>query len=227
MDVACGLRCRSALVHSTPIPALAPVAPFRRPWQPSRLYARMAQPKSATYLVQRLTTGDPAAAQELFTLVYGELKQTAQQLLAGERRGHTLQATALVHEAFLRLCDADVVGYQGRDHFLRTAVTAMRHVLTDHARARRAEKRAGGRERVPLDDVVEEFERRALDLLSLDEALKELSQIDEELGRIVELRYFGGFTIDDTARILEISTPTVERRWRLARSWLHDRLKGK
>ncbi len=183
----------------------------------------MADAHPATRVLLRMGSGEATAASELFPIVYEELRRAAHGVLGGGDR-QTLQPTALVHEAYLRLVDHDAVGFEGRDHFVRTAVRAMRHVLIDHARARGATKRGGGKARLPLDAVIDSIEANAIDLLALDEALQKLATLDDQLVRIVELRFFGGLTIEETARLLGVSTPTVERGWRFARTWLHDKL---
>lgn len=177
----------------------------------------------ATVLIQRAGAGDRAAAEELLRVVYGELRELAASALSRERAGHTLQPTALVHEAWLRLAGPDA-GWNGRGHFFGAAARAMRQVLVDHARARNAAKRGGGRAAVELDEALLAWESRALDLLALDEALAELARVDERAVRIVELRFFAGLEMDEVARALELSLPTVERGWRMARLWLRARL---
>ncbi len=177
----------------------------------------------ATVLIQRAGAGDAAAAEELLRVVYGELRQLAAAALSRERAGHTLQPTALVNEAWLRLAGPSA-GWSGRGHFFGAAGRAMRQVLVDHARARNAGKRGGGRASVELDESLLAWESRALDLLALDEALAELSRVDERAVRIVELRFFAGLEMAEVARALELSLPTVERGWRMARLWLRARL---
>lgn len=180
------------------------------------------QPLDATELLARHAAGDERASAELLPVLYGELKRIARESMARERRGHTLQATALVHEAWVRLLGSGTGGgFEGREHFLRTAAQVMRRVLVDHARARNAEKRGSGRaHHVELDDVVERFEAQGTQLVELDDALKELMRVDEELARVVELRTFGGLTVSEVAAALDISKATAERRLRLARIWL-------
>jgi DNA-directed RNA polymerase specialized sigma24 family protein len=151
----------------------------------------------ATRMLARLRGGDHGAADELLPLVYEELCRLASRYMRGQAPGHTLQTTALVHEAYLRL---------------------------DHARGRRAVKRGGGRQRIPLDEALELFESHSVDLLALDEALGQLAEIDERQRRIVELRFFGGLTAEETAEALTLSTRTVERDWRHARAWLYHAL---
>jgi RNA polymerase sigma factor (TIGR02999 family) len=158
--------------------------------------------------------------------VYAELRRIAERLMGGQRADHTLQPTALVHEAYLKLIDREGGGrWKDRRHFVRLAASAMRSVLVDHARGRAAVKRSGGeREPLPLDQLAGLLESGGVDLLSLDEALSRLEAQDAELARIVELRFFVGLTIDETAAALERSPATVERRWRVARMWLRSEL---
>lgn len=180
----------------------------------------------ATMLLQRLADGDRAAADQLLPLLYSELHGLASRHMRGERAGHTLQATALLHEAYLRLVDVTEPDWDGRGHFLRMASRAMRNVLVDHARSRNAAKRGGQARRVPLDDALASFETDSLDLLALDEALERLFVADEQTARIVELRFFGGQSVADTATALSVSPSTVERGWRVARAWLRLELLG-
>ena len=161
-----------------------------------------------------------ATVQQLFPLVYDELRNVAARYLSRERADHTLQPTALVHEVFLRLAARRDGHWDDRVRLIGMAARAMRQILVDHARARRSAKRGGNRQRINLADAVGIFEQPALDLLSLDEALTSLGQIEERLVRIVELRFFGGCTIQETAQILELSTSTVEEDWRIAKAWL-------
>ena len=178
-----------------------------------------------TRLLQRISAGDARAGDELLPLLYQELKSVAAACMDRERPNHTLQPTALVHEAWMRVIGArEGPTWSGRDHFVRAAACAMRHVLVDHARARAAQKRGNGGRVLPLDSVMASFEERQLDVLALDEALERLTAMDEQLGRIVELRFFAGLTIPETARVLGVSTPTVERGWRVARLWLRNEL---
>jgi RNA polymerase sigma factor (TIGR02999 family) len=183
-----------------------------------------AQPTPATVILQRLGQGDAGAEAELLALVYAELRGMADAELRGERVDHTLQATALVHEAWLRLVDGSATDWTGRAHFYGAAARAMRQVLVDHARARGAAKRGGGRARTPLDESLALYESRALDVLALDEALQRLAAADARAARIVELRFFGGLEIAEIAAALDVSVPTVERSWRMARAWLRAEL---
>jgi len=179
--------------------------------------------RRATELLARIGDGERSAADELYPLVYAELHALAQRCMGGERRDHTLQPTALVHEAFLKLVGNDG-GARHQDEFLRLAARAMRNVLVDHARRKRSAKRGGGRERAELHDDVLASETLPEDLLAFDEALEKLEQVDPQLARVVELRFFAGHTIEETARILGVSHGTVEGGWRVARLWLAKHL---
>jgi len=181
--------------------------------------------RNATRYLHEMSAGDPRAANELFHLVYAELRALAGSYLRGANPAQTLQPTALVHEAYLRMVDVQD-GWESRAHFLGVAAKAMRSVLVDHARAKGAEKRGGSRQRVPIDDLVDELEQAGADLVSLDDALQALAELDADLARLVELRFFGGLTIEETSKVLGSSTATVERSWRTARLWLRDRLGG-
>ena len=180
-------------------------------------------PKPVTALLRAWSRGDVAARDELLPLIYDELRRRASAHLRHERRGHTLQPTALVHEAYLRLVDQNVA-WKNRMHFFSLASEMMRRILVDHARARKADKRAGGT-RIELDEAVSILEERDIDLVLLDRALAELTDLDPRQGRIVELRFFGGLTLEETAEVLGISTATVKREWNLARVWLYGRLR--
>jgi len=152
--------------------------------------------------------------------LYRELHRRAVQMMRGQPKHHTLQATALVNEVVLKLgCRLDPSDDE-RAHYLAVASRAMRHVLVDHARSKGRQKRAPGGDQLQLDDVVVSYEERALDLVALDEAVQRLSEFDEPMARAVELRFFGGLTVDDTARILGMSKRTLERRWNATRAWL-------
>jgi RNA polymerase sigma factor (TIGR02999 family) len=167
--------------------------------------------------------GDRAAAGQLFEVLYGELRRRAQAILHGSTEV-TLQPTVLVHEAWLRLVPRRGAAFQDRMHFLRVAAQAMRSVLVDHARARGADKRGGDRDRLPFDVLLSIYEDRAVDLLALDEGLRELERLDEQLSRVVEMRFFGGYEIAAIGEVLGVSASTVDRAWRTARSWLRARL---
>jgi RNA polymerase sigma factor (TIGR02999 family) len=172
---------------------------------------------------QLLASDEPGDAAKLAEIVYAELREIARRHLRGERKGHTLQTTALAHEAYLRLVDDRNAGGAGRSRFLALASQAMRRILVDHARRRAASKRGGDAERVTLEGVVDE-RGKGVDVLALDAALEELSRLDGRKGRIVELRFFGGLTVPEIAAELAVSAPTVEREWAHARAWLRARL---
>jgi RNA polymerase sigma factor (TIGR02999 family) len=175
-------------------------------------------------LLRAWAGGDLQAREALVPLVYHELCRRASGYLRHERIDHTLQATALVHEAFLRLAGRDRVAWQNRGHFYAVAAQMMRRILVDHAREHRAAKRPGAARRVDLDDQIPAPEPAGLDILMLDEALNELSAMDARQGRIVELRYFGGLSEQEVAVTLSVSRATVTREWRRARAWLYHRL---
>jgi len=180
--------------------------------------------KPVTALLRAWSGGDEKARDQLLPLVYDELRRRAAAHIRRERRGHTLQPTALVHEAYLRLVEQNVV-WKNRSHFFGLASEMMRRILVDHARNRKTGKRAGGWTRVELDEAMAISEERDIDLLLLDQALTELSTVDAGHGRIVELRFFGGLTLEETAEVLGVSRATVKRDWRLARAWLYRRLR--
>jgi len=167
--------------------------------------------------------GDEQALARLIPLVYDELHALARRHLRDERPDHTLQTTALIHEAYLRLCGADVA-WEGRVHFLAVAAQTMRRILVDHARGRARAKRGGGEAPITLDDALVASPGRPDALLALDEALQRLSALDERKGRAVELHYFGGLTYDETAAALGISAATVDRELRMAKAWLYREL---
>ncbi|HZW08750.1 MAG TPA: sigma-70 family RNA polymerase sigma factor [Phycisphaerales bacterium] len=176
-----------------------------------------------TQLLQRAGRGDRAATDELFPLVYDELRRLAGGMLAAERASHTLQPTALVHEAYMRLVGPTDQGWEGRAHFFGAAARAIRRILVDHARARGRAKRGGGWQRVALEEQ-EAPPSSPLDLLALDDALEHLARIDPRMARLVELRFFAGLAVADAAEALGISAATAAREWELARVWLHARL---
>ncbi|HUR27519.1 MAG TPA: sigma-70 family RNA polymerase sigma factor, partial [Planctomycetota bacterium] len=177
-----------------------------------------------TQILQDVQAGRTGAPDELAAALYEELRAVARRDLAGERVGHTLQPTALVNEAWLRLFNGQEHGFQSRAHFFAAAATAIRRVLADHARRRQAEKRGGGAGRVPLEAVDEGGPVRSEDVLALDEALERLAAFAPEQARIVELRFFAGMTTEELALALGISVSTAERHWRLARAWLRCEL---
>jgi RNA polymerase sigma factor (TIGR02999 family) len=182
-------------------------------------------PKDVTLLLLKISDGDRNAVDELIPLVYGELHNIASAYLHRERPNHTLQTTALVHETYLKLVDQRRVEWRNRAHFFAVSARLMRRVLVDHARARDAAKREGGRVQVTLTDV-HAVSSLDLDVLALDEALARLEVKDPRSARIVELRYFGGLTTKETAAVLDTSTSTVEREWSAAKAWLYRELTG-
>lgn len=181
-------------------------------------------PETSEILVE-LAAGNAAAAAKLMPLVYDELRRLAASLLAAERPDHTLQATALVHEAYLRLVDQTKVDWKSRAHFRAVAAKTLRRVLVDHARAHAAEKRGRGRERVTLSESVAlSSNDRAIDCLDLDESLKELETLDPRQALIAERRFFGGMTVEEIAHVLDVSDTTVKNESRVALAWLRRRL---
>ena len=181
----------------------------------------------ATRLLRRLADGDAGAAATLMPILYEELRASAAACMRRERGDHTLQPTALVHEAWVRIAGSEQApAWNDREHFLRIAARAMRRVLVDHSRGKRARELKESGERVPLDAVLDACEERAPDLEQLDEALGRLEQVDESLAQLVELRFFAGLTLAEAAGALGVSTPTAERRWRTARLWLHREVGG-
>jgi RNA polymerase sigma factor (TIGR02999 family) len=173
-----------------------------------------------TELLQAWSQGDQASLEKLTPLVYQELHRLAQKYMGGERADHTLQATALVHEAYLRLIDASQMRWQNRAHFFAVSAQLMRHILVDFARAHRSVKRGGDAERISLDEALVIAQEQHGDLLALDVALSSLASVDERKSRVVELRFFGGLSVEETAEVLKVSPDTVMRDWRLAKLWL-------
>jgi len=178
-------------------------------------------PEEITGLLLDWGNGDKAALDRVIPLVYQELRRMAHRQMRRERAGDTLQTTALINEAYLRLVDYTRVRPRDRAHFFAIAAQAMRRILIDRARSRRSTKRGSDAQKVSLDEVADVSSERAADLIALDEALTNLALIDPRKAQIVELKYFGGMTIDETAEVLEVSAPTVERDWHMARIWLH------
>lgn len=174
-----------------------------------------------TQLLADLQNGRPAVASQLTPLVYNELRRLARHQMRHERPDHTLQATALVHEAYLRLVNLPERTWQNRTHFIAIAAQVLRRILIDHARARRTAKREGALHRVPLEEPLLLTDEQSDELVALDEALERLAQFDARQSRVVELRFFGGLTVEETAEALGISSKTVKRDWSVARAWLH------
>ena len=180
--------------------------------------------KDVTTLLLEWRNGNQHALNELTPLVYSELRQLAARELRRERLGHTLQGTALVHEVYLKLIDQRRVQFRDRDHFFAVAAQIIRRILVSYARNRNALKRGSGKTMLTLDHSLDFASRKDMDLVAVDDALESLSKLDPQQGRIIELRFFGGLTIEGTARCLGISTATVIRDWNLARAWLHREL---
>jgi len=184
----------------------------------------MSDPSPAAHEVTRLlhqiSGGDASAVERLVPMIYAELRQIAERAMRHERSDHTLQPTALVHEAFLRLVGKPDLSWESRAHFLNIAAQAMRRVLLMHARERRAGKRGGGLDRVTLDEQLVGSAERGVDLIGLDESLERLAAVFPRKARVVELRFFAGLGIEETARVLEISPATVKREWDFARAWI-------
>src|SRR5512140_369564 len=183
-------------------------------------------PGEVTRLLLAWSGGDRGALDALVPHVYAELRRQADRYLGRQRSGHTLQATALVHEAFLRLVDQTHVSYKDRAHFFAVASRAMRQILVDHARRRNAGKRGGGATRLALEDEIAAVPPRGVDLVALDDALARLEKLDPDQARLVELRFFGGLTVEETAAVLGCSPATVKRSWSSARAWLYGELAG-
>lgn len=183
-----------------------------------------APPNQVTQLLVRWQEGDPRALEELLPLVYGELHRIAYRHLHNERAGHTLQSTALVHEAYCRLVEQDLPAWQNRAHFYAVAAQIMRQILVDHARRQRAAKRGGQAQRLSLEVAEDQAPPVDADLVALDDALNSLAALDAQQGRVVELRFFGGLSIEETSAVLGISVSTVKRDWVTARAWLYREL---
>lgn len=177
-------------------------------------------PANVTILLQQWSRGNEGAIEQLFPLVYDELRKLAGAYLRRERADHTLQSTALVHEAFLRMVDQQAVEWQSRAHFFGIAARLIRQILVDHARARRAQKRGGDALTLPLDEALAVPERKSVDLVALDDALSALARLDERQAKVVELRFFAGLSIEETAEALRTSAATVKRDWVVAKAWL-------
>ncbi len=183
-------------------------------------------PENITHLLNEWNDGDERALDRLTPLVYDELRQQAARYLRRERHGHSLQTTALVNEAYLRLIDAKEVHWQGRAHFFAIAANLMRRILVDHARRRDTEKRGGPAIRLTLDETIAVAKEPDVDLLAINEALDKLATIDQQQAQIVELRFFSGLSVEETAAALGISPKTVKRDWSVARAWLRREIGG-
>lgn len=178
-----------------------------------------------TQLLKDWNDGNQTALDKLMPLVYDELRRQASRYLRNERPGHTLQTTALIHEAYLKLVGINEIEWQNRNHFFAIAATAMRRILVDYAKERKREKRGGSAENLPLDEALfVSANEKSVDLIALDEALDRLARLDERQARVVELRYFSGLSIDETAEVLGIANSTVRLDWNLAKAWLKQEI---
>ena len=188
----------------------------------------MSEPldQDVTHLLIQWSKGDSAALDALVPLVYDELRRQAQLYLNREKPGHTLSSTALVHEAYLRLVKQKGVAWQNRAHFFGVAARMMRRILVDHARRNGYAKRGGGAMTLSLDETMTPAPEREINLVALDDALNTLAKLDERQSRMVELRYFGGLSIEETSEVLGVSAPTVKREWASARAWLYREING-
>ena len=186
----------------------------------------MPPPKEVTQLLLAWSDGDRSALEKLIPLVYDELRRLARRYMNRERTGHTLQTTALVNEAYLRMVDLKAVQWQNRAHFFAVCAQLMRHILVDFARSRGYKKRGGGARKIPIEDVLEVSADYSEDLVALDDALNSLSELDERKSKVVELRFFGGLSVDETAHVLKVSPDTVMRDWKMAKVWLLREISG-
>lgn len=204
---------------------------IRSPQQAVKLKNRrklpaMASAHEVTGLLRAWGGGDEEALQKLIPLVYRDLRRAARRYMAGERAGHVLQTTALIHETYLRLVDVQDVSWQSRSHFLAICAQLMRRILTDYARSRGYKKRSGKVLRVKLDEALLVTPKPDTDLAALDEAMKKLAVVDERKSRVVEMRFFGGLSVEETSEVLKVSPDTVMRDWKFAKTWLMRELSG-
>ena len=183
----------------------------------------MTEP-AVTQLLKEIQSGDKAALDQMLPLVYGELKKLASYQLRRERSNHTLQPTALVHEAYMRLINQREVDWRDRAHFFGLASQMMRRILVNHALANKAEKRGGSEVILSLDEVLNFSAQPGVDITLLDDALNRLERIDPQQSKIIELRFFGGLTVEEVAEVLNISSSTIKREWRIAKAWLYEQL---
>ena len=186
-----------------------------------------ASPDDITQLLVDWGNGNKLALDGLMPLVYDELHRIASRYLRRERQGHTLQTTALINEAYLRIVDQKRVNWQSRAHFFGIAAQMMRRILVDHARSHLYAKRGGGAQKLTLDEAIATPQERDFDLVALDDALTTLAQIDPQQSRIIELRFFGGLTIEETAEVIGISPATVKRDWNMAKAWLFGEISNR
>ena len=186
----------------------------------------MSPPSEVTQLLVAWSDGDNSALEKLIPLVYDELRRLARRYMIRERSGHTLQTTALVNEAYLRMVDLKAVQWQNRAHFFAVSAQLMRHILVDFARSRGYKKRGGGTLNIPIDEALEVSVDEPADLVALDDALNALAEIDIRKSKVVELRFFGGLSVEETAHVLKISPETVMRDWKMAKVWLLREISG-
>jgi len=179
-----------------------------------------------TRLLQAWGQGDNAALEQIIPIVYRELKRIAHRYMAGQRPGHTLQTTALVNEAYLKLVDSQKVNWQNRAHFLAISAQLMRRILVDFARSRGYQKRGGGAKQITFDEKCMAGQERGRNVLALDDALRALAEVDPRKSKVVELRFFGGLSLEETAEVLKVCPDTVLRDWRMAKAWLARELEG-
>jgi RNA polymerase sigma factor (TIGR02999 family) len=177
-----------------------------------------------TKLLADLQAGKQGAEEALMPLLYDELRALARHYMRAERPGHTLQTTALVHEAYMRLGGDKDATWESKAHYMRVAARAMRRILIDHARRKRSEKKGGKRGREPLDKALEIMEESSFDLIGVDEALDQLAAVDQQMAQVVEFRFFGGLTVEETSKIMQISESTVKHEWMMAKAWLKQQL---
>lgn len=183
-------------------------------------------PQGITQLLTRWSSGDHAALDELIPIIYPDLRRLARAYMGRENSGHTLQTSALINEAYLRLVNQQGVEWKNRSHFFAVAAQVMRHILVDHARRYQSTKRGAGAEHVPLDEVAVLCGERASELIALDDALTRLAVIDERKSKIVELRFFGGLTVEETAEVMDLAPITIMREWRAVKAWLSREIAG-
>jgi RNA polymerase sigma factor (TIGR02999 family) len=181
-------------------------------------------PQDVTVLLCKINAGDSSAPEQLLPLVYDELRKLAGGYLKNERIDHTLQPTALVHEAYIRLVDWQNTNWENRSHFFAVSAQVMRHILVDHARKKKAEMHGGNLQKLALDEAISFSKQTEIDLVDLDDALNDLAKLDERQAKIIELRFFAGLSIEETAHALGISTTTVTNEWSFAKTWLYRRL---
>jgi RNA polymerase sigma-70 factor (ECF subfamily) len=189
-----------------------------------KVVPRMSASHSVTQLLEQWNHGDREALDKLMPLIYEELRKMARRYMRQQNPGHTLQTTALIHEAYLRMVKQKEKHFENRAHFFGVAAQAMRHILVDYARSRHAAKRGGDARPISLEEAALVTEERAAELVAFDDALKELEELSKRQSRVVELRYFGGLSVEETATVLEVSPDTVMRDWSMAKTWLHRAL---